>query len=106
MSDQTPENTAETPVTETVNVSLSKDVTSVVIREILSPGDQRPTYHLTIPLFERPMDLLLHLIKEHQLDIYDIHISKITKEYLDYIEVMRSLNLEIAGDFLVIAATL
>ena len=52
------------------------------------------------------MDLLLHLLKEHELDIYDIPISKITKEYLAYLEIMRSLNLEIAGDFLVMAATL
>ena len=101
MSDQNTENNPET-----VTVALSKDVASVVIREIIGQDDQRPTYQITIPLFDGPMDLLLHLIREHELDIYDIHISKITKEYLDYIEIMQSLNLEIAGDFLVMAATL
>ena len=101
MSDQIPENNPET-----VTVALSKDVASVVIREIIGQDDQRPTYQITIPHFDGPMDLLLHLIREHELDIYDIHISKITKEYLDYIELMQSLNLEIAGDFLVMAATL
>ena len=86
--------------------TLSNSVTSVVIKEILNQEDQRPTYQITFPSFDGPMDLLLHLIKEHELDIYDIPISKITKEYLAYLEIMQSLNLEIAGDFLVMAATL
>ncbi len=89
-----------------VEITLSPAVASVVIREIINQEDHRPTYQITLPSFDGPMDLLLHLIKEHELDIYDIPISKITKEYLDYLEVMRSLNLEIAGDFLVMAATL
>ncbi len=96
-----PENTPEP-----VNISLSKDVSGVVIKEILNAEDQRLTYQITLPSFDGPMDLLLHLIKEHELDIYDIPISKITKEYLAYLDIMRSLNLEIAGDFLVMAATL
>jgi len=91
---------------EPLEISLSKDVSSVVIKEILNAEDQRLTYQITMPSFDGPMDLLLHLIKEHELDIYDIPISKITKEYLAYLEIMRSLNLEIAGDFLVMAATL
>lgn len=52
------------------------------------------------------MDLLLHLIREHKIDIYDIPISLITRQYLEYIEMMKELNLEVAGDFLVMAATL
>ncbi len=91
---------------EPVEVSLSTSVMSVVIKEIINQDDQRPTYQITFPAFDGPMDLLLHLIKEHELDIYDIPISKITKEYLDYLEILESLNLEIAGDFLVMAATL
>lgn len=91
---------------EPVNVSLSSSVSSVIIKEIIGKEDQRPTYQITIPSFDGPMDLLLHLIREHELDIYDIPISKITKEYLAYLEIMQSLNLEIAGDFLVMAATL
>lgn len=56
--------------------------------------------------FEGPLDLLMHLIKKNNLDIYDIPISQITAEYLQYLEVMKSLNLDVAGEFLVMAATL
>jgi segregation and condensation protein A len=61
---------------------------------------------IKIPVFEGPFDLLLHPIREHKIDIYDIPISLITSQYLEYIEIMKELNLEIAGDFLVMAATL
>ncbi|MDA8433960.1 MAG: segregation/condensation protein A [Nitrospiraceae bacterium] len=63
-------------------------------------------YNIKLPVFEGPLDLLLHLIRENKVDIYDIPISFITRQYLDYIEVMKELNLEIAGEFLVMAATL
>jgi len=63
-------------------------------------------YQIKLPEFEGPMDLLLHLIRENKVDIYDIPISLITGQYLEYIEIMKELNLEIAGDFLVMAATL
>lgn len=56
--------------------------------------------------FEGPLDLLLHLIRKNQMDIYDIEISKITSQYLEVIEKMKALDLDIAGDFLVMAATL
>jgi segregation and condensation protein A len=56
--------------------------------------------------FEGPLDLLLHLIKRDEIDIYDIPISHITQQYLAYLELMRSLDLEVAGEFLVMAATL
>jgi len=57
-------------------------------------------------IFEGPMDLLVHLIKKNELDIYDIPIALITEQYLQYIEWMKALNVEFAGDFLVMAATL
>jgi len=60
--------------------------------------------HLTN--FDGPLDLLLHLIKQHEVDIYDIPIALITKQYLDYLELMTELNLDTVGDFLVMAATL
>jgi segregation and condensation protein A len=63
-------------------------------------------YKIKLPLFEGPLDLLIHLIKEQKIDIYDIPISLITRQYLEYIKMMKELNLEIAGDFLVMAATL
>ena len=56
--------------------------------------------------FEGPLDLLLHLIKKNELDIYNIPIAEISRQYLDYLDVMRELNLDVAGEFLVMAATL
>jgi len=57
-------------------------------------------------VFEGPMDLLVHLIKKNEVDIYDIPIASITRQYLDYLELMKSLNLDFAGEFLVLASTL
>ena len=57
-------------------------------------------------VFEGPMDLLIHLIKKNEVDIYDIPISLVTDQYLRYIDWMKSMNIDIAGDFLVMAATL
>lgn len=64
------------------------------------------TYTIKLPVFEGPFDLLLHLIKVNEMDIYDIQIAEITKQYLTYIQMMQELDLELAGDFLVMAATL
>src|SRR5512139_1177110 len=64
------------------------------------------SYHVKLEIFEGPMDLLLHLIKKHELDIYDIPIAPITQQYLEYIDLMKSLDMEVAGEFLVMAATL
>ena len=63
-------------------------------------------YKVKIDEFEGPLDLLLHLIKESNIDIYDIQISEITEQYLDYIETMEVLNLSIASEYLVMAAEL
>ncbi len=64
------------------------------------------TYKIKLDVFEGPFDLLLHLIKINEMDIYDIKIVEITKQYLEYIETMRKLDLEIAGEFIVMASTL
>ena len=56
--------------------------------------------------FEGPLDLLIHLIRKHEVNIYDIPIALITEQYLGYIELMQELNLDVAGEFLVMAATL
>jgi segregation and condensation protein A len=64
------------------------------------------TYSVRLDKFEGPLDLLLHLIRKNELDIYDIPISVITRQYLDYIKLMKELNLEVAGDFLLMASTL
>jgi segregation and condensation protein A len=63
-------------------------------------------YQVKLPVFEGPLDLLLHLIKEHRVDIYDIPIALITKQYLEYLDLLKELNLSVAGEFLVMAATL
>jgi|CXWL01.1.fsa_nt_gi segregation and condensation protein A len=63
-------------------------------------------YQVNLDLFEGPLDLLLFLVKKDDLDIHNIPIAHITKEYLAYLELMKEFNLEIAGEFLVMAATL
>ena len=57
-------------------------------------------------MFEGPLDLLLYLIKKNEINIYDIPIAQVTEQYLEYIELMTLLNLDLVGDFLVMAATL
>ena len=64
------------------------------------------SYSVKVPVFEGPLDLLLHLIKQDKIDIYDIPIAQITGQYLQYLEIMKELNLEVASEFLVMAATL
>jgi len=64
------------------------------------------SYQIKLEIFEGPMDLLLHLIKKHELNVYDIPIALITQQYLEYLDIMKSLDMEIAGEFLVMASTL
>jgi segregation and condensation protein A len=63
-------------------------------------------YRIKLNNFEGPFDLLLFFIKRDELDIYDIPIAKITKEFLDYVHLMQMLDLEVASEFIVMAATL
>jgi len=63
-------------------------------------------YTVRLEVFEGPLDLLLHLIRRNQVDIYDIPIATITDQYLDYLSLMKALNLDVAGEFLLMAATL
>ncbi|MEK6650036.1 MAG: segregation/condensation protein A, partial [Bacteroidota bacterium] len=64
------------------------------------------TYAVKLQDFEGPLDLMLFFIKRDELDIYDIPIARITKEFFEYIHYMQQLDLEIAGEFLVMAAEL
>jgi len=73
---------------------------------VAAMGHPQHYYQIALPIFEGPMDLLLHLIRENKLDIYDIPIAHITRQYLETLELMKELNLEVAGEFLVVAATL
>jgi segregation and condensation protein A len=61
---------------------------------------------IQLPLFEGPLDLLLYLIRRDQIDIHDLPIAPITRRYTEYLELMRELNLDVAGEFMVMAATL
>ena len=63
-------------------------------------------YQCNLDIFEGPLDLLLHLIKEQKMDIYDIRIAEITKQYLSYLDLLSELNLEMVGEYLVMAAEL
>ena len=63
-------------------------------------------YKVKLEVFEGPLDLLLYLIKKEEVDIYDIPIERITNQYMEYLSLMKLLNLEVAGEFLVMAATL
>jgi len=63
-------------------------------------------YVVKLDIFEGPLDLLLHLIRKHELDIFDIPISFITTKYLEYLDLMKQLNLDLASEYLEMAATL
>ncbi len=69
----------------------------------MSPQDE---YKVQLDVFEGPLDLLLYLIRKEEVDIYDIPIERITTQYMQYLDLMRMLDLNIAGEFLVMAATL
>ncbi len=77
-----------------------------------APGDNAGTesgsagWRVRLPTFEGPLDLLLHLIQEHEIDIRDIPISFITEKYVEYIKLMQELNIDVASEYLVMAATL
>ena len=64
------------------------------------------SYEIKLDIFEGPLDLLLYLIRKNEIDIYNIPIALITEQYLGYLDLMRSLNLDLAGEYLVLAATL
>lgn len=77
--------------------------------DLAPPPDGRSLlgdYRVELPVFEGPLDLLLHLIRKHEIDIFDIPVALITDKYLQYLDWMRVLNIDIAAEFLVMAATL
>ena len=59
-----------------------------------------------LAIFEGPLDLLLYLVKKEEVDIYEVNLTKIATQFIDYVELMRELDLDIAGEFLVMASTL
>src|SRR5688500_14931440 len=67
---------------------------------------QLDAIRIKVQAFEGPPDLLVHLIKKNQMNVYDIQIAVITKQYLEYLDLLQELNLDVASEFLVMAATL
>ena len=67
---------------------------------------QLEAIQIKVEAFEGPLDLLVHLIKKNQMNVYDIQISLITRQYLEYLDLMQELNLDVASEFLVMSATL
>jgi len=63
-------------------------------------------YAIKLDIFEGPLDLLLYLIKKNEIDIYNIPVSLIVEQYLQYLKMIKSLNLDLAGEYLVMASTL
>ena len=92
------------PNAETVAVVVSSRPTRTVTQA--TPHVPTPALLFKTPAFEGPLDLLLHLIRVNEVDIYDIPIAEITQQYLAYMELLEALDLGIAGEYVVIAATL
>src|SRR5574340_69994 len=63
-------------------------------------------YKVQLNVFEGPLDLLLYLIRKEEVDIYEVNLTKIATQFIEYVEMMRRLDLDVAGEFLVMAATL
>lgn len=68
--------------------------------------DGTRSYTIRLDMFEGPLDLLLHLIRKNEINVFDIPIALITEQYLEYLKMMKELNLDIAGDYLLMASTL
>ncbi len=69
-------------------------------------ADETTEYAIKLDIFEGPLDLLLYLIKKNEIDIYNIPVALITEQYLQYLKIIKSLNLDLAGEYLVMASTL
>ena len=100
----------EEPV-ETTETSPASDATTATLNVAgstpeLVPDETSDDLKIVMGDFEGPLDLLLHLIRQEQVSIYDIPIARITNEYLRYLQLMQELDMAVAGDFLVMAATL
>jgi len=96
--------TDETPNGSPNELTDAPDAAAVRANDRATEGESLIRVHL--PAFEGPLDLLLHLIQQNEIEITDIPIAKITRQYLETLELMRELDLEVAGEFLVMAATL
>ncbi|MFT5111847.1 MAG: segregation and condensation protein A [Parasphingorhabdus sp.] len=112
-----PANSEPTPQPEQVAVPEGKDVAEVSERQAIVRGEvfEKWPQDLFIPpdalevileSFQGPLDLLLYLIRKHNLDILDIPVAEITRQYMEYVEVMRRIRLDLAAEYLLMAAML
>src|SRR6185503_11184513 len=98
--DETPETSKESAEGQTAPLKVAGAVPQIV------SDDLTDDLKILLGEFEGPLDLLLHLIRQEQVSIYDIPVARITDEYLRYLRVMQEMDIAVAGDFLVMAATL
>jgi segregation and condensation protein A len=97
----------EVPSSETgPEAPTAEPVADVELGGIADGVRTRDTYSVALDAFEGPLDLLLHLVRRHELDILDIPIAFVARKYIEYIEFARALDIEVAGEYLVMAATL
>jgi len=73
---------------------------------LMAPADAAAPYAVKLPIFEGPLDLLLHLIRLNEMEITEIRIARVCEQYLAYLDIMRELNIDVASEYLVMAATL
>src|SRR6202163_761135 len=104
------EDTAQTetaaPATAEVVPEAAPTISVANANPEIAPDGDSDQLNITLGDFEGPLDLLLYLIRQEQVNIYDIPIARITDEYLRYLNLMQELDLAVAGDFLVMAAQL
>src|SRR5699024_4982453 len=81
-------------------------ITKMIFRFAKGVDKMNQPYKVKLDTFEGPLDLLLHLINQYEIDIYDIPLAEITEQYMEYIHTMTKLELKIASEYLVMAATL
>jgi segregation and condensation protein A len=90
-------------------VAIHDTATGIAVPEnspLIPDPQEKDKFQIQLENFQGPFDLLLHLIEEHKMDIYDVSISRITSAYLEYLTKVRQLDLEVAGEFLILAAAL
>lgn len=98
--DDTPQRSVEEPEPAPATLNVAGSTPELI------PDDVNDEMKIVMGEFEGPLDLLLHLIRQEQVSIYDIPVARITDEYLRYLQLMQELDIAVAGDFLVMAATL
>jgi len=96
----------EVTVTEPADIEIPADSAEFEGEGGIMPEGDGSQYKVALEIFEGPMDLLLYLIKRDEIDVYDIQIERITKQYMEYLDTFKLLNIGVAGEFLVMAANL